>query len=160
MDNSSGNNAIQKNDKLDDKNNLIQSGFNLINNIESFIIVKKLISLLENKTKLEIIKYNKKMQAKFELIIDDYKKESGRYIKGERNGKGKEYKLVNNQIVFEGEYLNGKRNGKGKEFYYTDKLKFEGEYLNGKRNGKGKEFYYTDKLKFQGEYLNGKKMEK
>ena len=96
---------------------MTQPDFNLINNIKSFIIVKKVISLLEKKTKLGMIKYNKIMQTKFELNIDDYKKESGRYIKGERNGKGKEYKLVNDQIVFEGEYQMGKEMEKEKNFF-------------------------------------------
>ena len=30
-------------------------------------------------------------------------------------------------------YLKGKRNGKGKDYDYGGKLIFEGEYLNGKR---------------------------
>ena len=63
----------------------------------------------------------------------------GDYLNGERNGKGKEYSIINSCLIFEGEYLNGKKNGKGKEYYYQNKLMtFEGEYLNGERNGKGK----------------------
>ena len=37
-------------------------------------------------------------------------------------------------LKFEGEYLKGKRNGKGKEFHNKGELKFEGEYLNSKQN--------------------------
>ena len=60
---------------------------------------------------------------------------------------------------FEGEYLKGQRNGKGKEYDCCSDnryLKFEGEYLNGKRNGKGKDYWDNDKLIFEGKYLNGK----
>ena len=61
--------------------------------------------------------------------------------------------------MFEGKYLNGERNGKGIYYDKFDQLMFEGDYLNGKTwNGKGKEYYYNDELKFEGEYLNGKKM--
>ena len=52
-----------------------------------------------------------------------------------KNGTGK-VKEYNNDgdLIFEGEYLKGLRNGKGKEYdEHTGKLKFEGEYLNGKR---------------------------
>ena len=48
--------------------------------------------------------------------------------------------------------MKGERNGKGKEYYDNGKLEFEGEYLNGERNGKGKEYYYDGKIKFEGEY--------
>ena len=57
------------------------------------------------------------------------------------NGKIKEYDIFGN-LQFEGQFFNGKRNGKGKQFSLINgKLEFEGEYLNGKRNGKGKEYY-------------------
>ena len=79
----------------------------------------------------------------------------GEYIKGIKNGKGKEYKW-NNLVVFEGEYLNGKRNGKGKEYNYRQDVIFEGEYFNGLKNGKGKEYYYNYPI-FEGEYLSGKR---
>jgi len=80
---------------------------------------------------------------------------SGKYKIGGKNGKGKEYLLYSNKLLFEEAYLNGKE--KEKENY---KLLFEGQYLNGKKNGKGKEYNYHGELKFEGEYLNGKKMEK
>ena len=66
----------------------------------------------------------------------------------------KEY--FNNILIYEGEYLKGKRNGIGKEYNkITGDLMYEGEFKDGKRNGKGKE-YYNGKLKFEVEYLNGK----
>ena len=80
--------------------------------------------------------FNKKLQKKLGIDIKDYKKTSGKYKIAEKNGKGKEYILNTETMIFEGEYLNGERNGKGKEYYSNGKLKYEGEYLNGKRNGK------------------------
>ena len=51
----------------------------------------------------------------------------------EGNGFCKEYDFYTGKTIFEGKYLNGERNGKGKEYNYDGKLIFEGEYLNGKR---------------------------
>ena len=90
-----------------------------------------------------------------ELI--EYKIISEKYIIVDKEGKGKEYSLTNNELVFEGKYFNGKRNGKGIEYYDNGNIKFEGEYLNGKRNGKGIKNYKNGKLKYKGDYLNGKK---
>ena len=125
--------------------------------IKSIYNLKNIFSFLSEKKKLDIIIYNKHLQNKFEININDYKRINGRYKVGERNGKGKEYDISSNKMLFEGEYLNGKRNGKGKEYYWHGKLEFEGEYLNGKRHGKGKEYYWYGKLGFEGEYLNGKR---
>ena len=124
--------------------------------IESIYILKNIISFLSEKQKLNLIIYNKCLQKELDLNIEDYKKISGIYREGERNGKGKEYNISNNKMIFEGEYLNGRRNGKGKEYNQYGKLEFEGEYLNGRRNGKGKEYSYGD-LRFEGEYLNGRR---
>ena len=67
----------------------------------------------------------------------------GNYIKGKKNGKGKEY-YINKKKKFEGEYFNGERNGKGIRYDYEGEILFEGIYLNGEKwTGKGKE-YYTD----------------
>ena len=107
--------------------------------------------------------YNDHGELKFE----------GKYLNGERNGKGKEY-YDNGRLKFEGEYLygvkwNGKiynshdnmvyeiKDGKGNliVFYQGEKI-FEGEYLYGNKwNGKGKESH-NGKIEFEGEYLNGK----
>ena len=43
--------------------------------------------------------------------------------------------------LFEGKLLRGERNGKGKEYDDFGGLIFEGEFINGKKNGKGKEYY-------------------
>jgi len=98
--------------------------------------------------------------------IKNYKKISGKYKIGGKNGKGKVYLLdfpfeeeyliwlekenyFKDKLIFEGEYLNVK----GKEYdKYDGRLIFEGEYFNGKKNGKGKKYNYDGKLEFEGEY--------
>ena len=67
------------------------------------------------------------MEKEKNIIIDGKLLFECKYLKGLRNGKGKEYD--NNSLIFEGEYLKGMRNGKGKE-YFNGKLIFEGEYHN------------------------------
>ena len=141
-----------------------KSKININNSIKEFdakfIILEKILSLVEEKKKLNIIKYNKNYQTKLKININNYKRESGKEIIYEDKGILKEYILgVNHkELLFEGEYLNDKRNGKGKEYIFGNELIFEGEYLNGKRwNGKGKEYNYNGKLEFEGEYLNGQK---
>ena len=58
----------------------------------------------------------------------------------EKNGKSKEYDYFDGNLIYEGEFLKGIRNGKGKEFNKEGKLIFEGEYLNGEKlNEKEKE---------------------
>ena len=132
-------------------------GKNFLQNIKSSFIIKKVFSFLKEKPKLKMIIHNKQLQKIFGLDIDDYRRRSGKYKILEKNGKGKEYKLNSNLLLFEGEYLNGEKNGKGKEYYYGN-LIFEGEYLNGERNGRGKEYNYRrDELIFEGEYLNGQR---
>ena len=85
-----------------------------------------------------MIMYNKELQKNYIIDIENYKKISGKFKIGEKNGKGREYIINTDLLIFEGEYLNRRKNGKGLEYYSKGKLKFEGEYLNGKRwNGKG-----------------------
>ena len=148
--------------------------------IKSRFIKEKIIIHLDDKAKLKIFKYNKKLQhiAKIDLInymfyankyimfdgkvkgkeYNIFKDEllyEGEFLNDKRNGIGKEYS--NGRIVYEGEFLNGKRSGKGKE-YSHGKIVYDGEYLNGEKHGKGKEYkYWTGTLIFEGEYLNGKK---
>ena len=119
--------------------------------------MKTLFVYVEEKKKLKIIKYNKRLQKNININIINYKFYSGKYIIYESKGIGKEYNGTNDKLLFEGDFLNGEKNGKGKEYWDDGKLLFEGEYLNGKRNGKGKEYDYDGELIFEGEYLNGKK---
>ena len=152
----------------------------MIDNIKSSYFIKIIYSFIDEKRKLKFIKYNKNIKNKLDIQLVNYKFLSGKYaifmpdgkgkeydykgrlifegdyLKGERNGKGKEY--THGTLIFEGEYLKGKRNGKGKEYTNYGSLIFNGEYLNGKRNGKGKE-YYRRKLVFEGEYSDGNKWE-
>ena len=112
-------------------------GTNLIKSIKSFYITKFTLSYLQEKLKLNLFIYNKFFQNKLNLNIEYYKKSSGKYIIGEKNGKGKEYDSKTKALIYIGEYKNGKRNGIGKEYDNEYKLIFEGEYLNGKPwNGK------------------------
>ena len=148
----------------------------MLENSKSIYFIKKLFTFIDEKNKLEIIKYNKNTQNILDINLFNYKFFSKRYIVFEKTGKGKEYDW-NCQLKFEGEYLNGEKwngngynnnniiyslkDGKGliKEYNWYGKLKFEGEYLNGERwNGKGKEFK-NGKLIFEGEYINGKKID-
>ena len=174
-----------------------------LNNISSPYIIKRIFTFLFQKQKFNMIIYNKKLQKLFSVDFEDYKKISEKYKISEKNNKGKEYLKNTNILIFEGEYLKGRRNGKGKEYYcngkllfegeylkgkiwngngyninsnieyeikdgkgnikeydYNGKLLFEGEYNNGERNGKGKELYYDLTSKFEGQYLNGQKKDK
>ena len=105
-----------------------------LQDIKSKYILKEIFLYLNPKQKLDLIIYNKYLQKIFEVDIKDYQKISGKYKIGEKNGKGKEYSIGTNELIFEGEYINGKRKGKGKEYYGNGILKFGGEYINGQRN--------------------------
>ena len=135
----------------------------MLKNIKSIIIIKKVFSRLRIKKKLDLIKYNNIIKNRLDINLLDYKTFSGRYIVYEKEGRGKEFSLFTNNLIFEGEYLKGKKNGQGKEYYNFEKkihkkyLKFEGNYLNGKKNGKGIKYYINGEIKFKGEYMNGKK---
>ena len=116
----------------DNKNNIN------IRDIKSSYIIKEIFSFLHERRKLDVIIYNKQLQEILHIDIEDFKQISGKYKIGEKNGKGKEYLLKTNKLIFEGEYLKGKRNGKGKEYNFNEQLIFEGEYINGEKNGQGK----------------------
>ena len=137
--------------------NQIKYNINIRRDINSIYILENIFSFWEESQKLNMIIYNNQLKKKLGVNIQTYKKISGKYKIGEKNGKGSEYILNTNILIFEGEYINGKRNGKGKEYYDNGKLKYEGEYMNGKKNGKGLEYNFYGELKFEGEYLNGLK---
>ena len=119
--------------------------------------MKIIFSFVEERQKLKIIKYNKRLQNKIDINLVNYIFLSGKYLIYESNNIGKEYSSYNDELLFDGEYLNGNRNGKGKDYDFNGKLLFVGEYLNGKRNGKGKEYNYNGSLIFEGEFLYGEK---
>ena len=137
--------------------------------IKSSYIKKGIFSFLNEKQILKMIIYSKELQKICLIDIEDYKKNSGKYKIGGKNGKGEEYIINTNILIFEGEYLNGDR-WIGKEYYYNGKLKFEGKYLKNKKwdgngyningfvqfeikdgKGKGKEYYYDGKLEMEKE---------
>ena len=145
-----------------------------LNIIKSKKILKCLFNYLNIKKKLILMNYNKVLQNKFGLTIDDYKKNAKRIKVGGFNGYGKEYLSGSNKLIFEGKYLKGKRNGRGIEYFENGKKRFEGEYLNGEifngigydkkgneivrfNNGIARELYDNGSVKFEGKYFNGKR---
>ncbi len=82
--------------------------------VKSLYIRKYIFSFLYEKKKLKFIEYNKTYQKDFNINIDNYKKLSGKYILGERNGIGREYILNTDILIFEGEYIIGKKEWKRK----------------------------------------------
>ena len=144
-----------------------------IENIKSIYILKRIVSLLLDIKKLDLIKFNRQLQNKLFVNLEDYTNASYKYKIIENNGMGKEY-YNNGELLYIGEYSKGKRNGKGKEYDTYGKLIFEGEYLNGKKisgtgydnkgnktlilkNGKGREYYKNGRIKFIGEYYDGRR---
>ena len=122
----------------------------MLDYIKSKYILKIIFSNINYERKLLLVKYNNNLKERLNINIIDYKHLSGKYFIGKRNGKGKEFNIYNDKLLFEGDYIDGKRNGYGKEYYeglYNGKkaIKYEGKYLNGKRNGKGIEYYNNDK---------------
>ena len=77
----------------------------MIKNIKSELSNMKLFSLIDERKKLKIVKYNQK-KKKFE-----------KYVKYGINRIGKEYNARKDELIFKGEYLNGQRNGYGKEYF-------------------------------------------
>ena len=128
----------------------------MLDKIKSLYYVRNIFAYVNEKRKLETVKYYKSLQNKININIFNYKIYSRKYIIYGEKDYGKEYNAYTDELIFEGEYLNEKRNRKGKEYDISGELMFEGEYLNGERNGKGKEYWYG-KLIFEGEFLNGER---
>ena len=130
----------------------------MLNRIKAIYFKRIIFSMIKEKIKLDIIKYNKYLQSDLKITLIDYKNVSGKYIIYDGKGRGEEFSADNDHLLFEGEYKNGKRNGSGIEYHeYWSSILFKGEYKNGKRNGKGKEYQIYGKKRFEGEYFNGKK---
>ena len=109
--NISSNNSLNNQSK--NINNILN--INMLVKIKSKYISRILFSYLDEKIKLKIIKYNKKLKNNIDIKLIKYKFYTEKYIIYEDKYKGKEYDgYDNNNLVFEGEYLNGERNGKGK----------------------------------------------
>ena len=80
-----------------------------LSDIKSTYITKEIFLFLYEKQKLEMIIYNKQLQKVFGVDLKYYQTLSGKYKIGEKNGKGREYLLKNDNLIFEGEYLKRKR---------------------------------------------------
>ena len=93
--------------------NEIKEKSNLLD-IKSLYIIKNVFSFLQLKQKLAIIIFNKNIQKKLNINIEDYKKVSNKYKKDKYNGKGKEYIKNTERLIFKGEYKNGKKMEKEK----------------------------------------------
>ena len=63
----------------------------VIESIKSQYVLKDIFSFLSEKRKLEIIIYNKDLQEKLDINIENYKNIRGIYREGHKNGKEKEY---------------------------------------------------------------------
>ena len=111
----------------------------MLKNIKTSFFINKFFSFIDERRKLEIIKYNKNIQKSMNISILNYKIYCGRYFIKKGNII-KEFSYYNDQLEFEGKYLNGKRNGKGKEYIYNldGVFTIEVSYKNGKKNGFGK----------------------
>ena len=128
----------------------------MLEKVKSSYFVAFLFLYVNEKEKLKLIKYNKRLQKIINISINNYIHFQGTNIIYDSDGKVKEY-FHDGQLIYEGEYLHNERNGKGKEYYQVGYLKYEGDFLKGKKNGKGKEYYPMNMPLYEGEYLNGKK---
>ena len=84
--------------------------------IKSSYFPKIIFSFIDDGTKLNLIKYNKKLQKIIDINILNYKLFSGKYIKYETKEKVKIYNTYNDNLIYEGEYINGKKMEKEKNF--------------------------------------------
>ena len=104
------------NNYIQNENIISDNTVNLKNDIKSLYIKQKIFSFMASNRKLNIFVYSKYFQNILKIDVNNYKLKAKRYIEGDINGKGKEYALDTNILLFEGEYLDRKRNGKGKEY--------------------------------------------
>ena len=71
----------------------------MLENIKSTYFSKGLFLHLDDKTKLELIKYNTKWQKILDINIFNYKIFSGKYIIYETKGNGKIFNALNNNLI-------------------------------------------------------------
>ena len=82
--------------------------------IKSSFFVYKIFLHINYSQKLKLVMYDKKPNKCLNLSITDFRRVSGKYIIGEKNGFVKEYNCYIDEFLFEGEYLKGKKKEKGK----------------------------------------------
>ena len=122
----------------------------MLENIKSSYLIKILLSFIYERKKLKLIKYNKQIQQKVGVNINNYKLFKRKYVIYDKNGIAKEYGLYDNNLIYEGEYLNGERSGKGKEYNDRGEIIFEGEFKKGKRmNGFGLDLVIKELIKLK-----------
>ena len=73
----------------------------MLKNVKMSFFLRILFSCLDEKQKLELIKYNKILQENINISLINYKLFSRRYIIYVLNGKGKEFNF-NGYLLFEG----------------------------------------------------------
>ncbi len=99
----------KKEDLMKESNKIIGKKESGINLIISKKLIHNIFSLINKKTKLYLIMYNKKFQKLFGINIEIYKEISGKYLIKDKNGNDKVYTLDTKRLLFEGKYLNGKK---------------------------------------------------
>ena len=87
----------------------IDKSISLIKLVKSIYIIKRTLLHLDEKKKLDILKYNKDFQKQMGFDIEYYKKISGKCKIQEKNGNETIYELDTHLILFEGKYLNSKK---------------------------------------------------
>ena len=138
----------------------------VLEKVKSIFFIRLLFLNIYERKKLKLIKYNKKIQGKVDVNINNYKLFKRKYVIYYKNETAKEYGLYDDKLIYEGEYLNGERNGKGKEYNNKGVVIFEGEFKKGKKwngnnieNGKGymKEYNKNNTIIYEGEYVDGER---
>ena len=81
----------------------------MLQKIRSTYFYKKIFIHIDDKIKLDLLKYNKSLQKQLDISLNDYRIFSGKYIIYEGKGKGKIYNGYSHKLIFEGELLNGKK---------------------------------------------------
>ena len=82
---------IQKEAKNQINDTNISYSYSNLNLIKSIHITKKILSYLDKRKELNLIKYNNKFKSHFGYNIEDYKNISKIYIKVSKDGIIKEY---------------------------------------------------------------------
>ena len=108
----------------------IDKSISLIKLVKSIYIIKRTLLHLDEKKKLDMLKYNKDFQKQMGFDIEYYKKISGKCKIQEKNGNETIYELDTHLILFEGKYLNSKKMVKEKNikmanWYLKENIKMD-----------------------------------
>jgi len=74
----------------------------MLEKIKSNYIFKIVFSYIEEKQKLKLVKFNKKIKGELTITLLNYKLLSGKYIINEPKERAKEYSSFTDDLVFEG----------------------------------------------------------